>query len=254
MSQGIYIATSGSLLQERKLEVLANNLANASTPGYKEDKIAFKSYLMTSEMPVQPVQDLDNNLSTQDPGGAYAAMLTIETNFSQGDLQFTDNPLNLAMMGPGFFVVNTPQGERYTRQGTFSIDAKGQLVTSGGYPLKGKGLSDIRSGKLEIDTQGNLFLNGVPKGTLELVEFMNPQSALQKQGNNLYALQPQHDFPQKADKTIVKQGFLELANINSVKEMVNLIQVTRLYESFQKVIWSINESTGKAINEVGRLG
>jgi flagellar basal-body rod protein FlgG len=138
-----------------------------------------------------PIRGINDNSMGADLGGAYAILSAIVTDFSQGDLKPTNDPLNLALEGPGFFVVETPQGVRYTRNGAFSINGKGQLTTHEGYPLEGKGNSNLLSGALSIDSQGNISVDGDQKGSLKIVEFENSQEALQKQGDNLYVLKLQ---------------------------------------------------------------
>ena len=151
MSQGIYIALSGAKLQQRRLELLSNNLANASTTGYKTDNISAASFEVTLDEYMTDDGNF-NNLT-------YTKTGQVSTDFSKGSMKNTGSPLNLALDGPGFFVVETPFGERYTRQGDFSLNKDGELVTHEGYKVKGRGLSDLGDGNLHINSDGDVYLD-----------------------------------------------------------------------------------------------
>lgn len=137
MNNGIYGAVSGSLAAVNKLDVLANNLANVNTPGYKKDRIRFESVLAASGAPGRG-------------DGAREAPVLVEEryaiDFSVGDIRYTGNTFDLALDGEGFFVVNTPEGKAYTRQGNFRVDANGKLVTADGYEVLGEGLPSSSGG------------------------------------------------------------------------------------------------------------
>jgi len=238
MSQGIYIALSGAKLQERRLELLSNNLANASTTGYKSDNISASSF----EFALDESMTSDGNAYN----GTYTKTRQVSTDFSTGHIKNTGSPLNLALDGPGFFVVETPFGERYSRQGNFSLNKDGGLATSDGYKIKGKSLSDLGNGNVNIDSEGNVYLNGLKKGSIEIVEFEDKNS-LKKEGHSLFAKTRDDIREMKPENTAVKQGFLEMSNVNVVSEMVDMIEVNRLYEAYQKMIRTIDESTGQAI-------
>lgn len=241
MSQGIYIALSGAKLQQRRLELLSNNLANASTTGYKTDNLSATSF----EFVLDEHMTDDGNVYN----GTYTKTRQVSTDYSTGHIKNTGSPLNMAVDGPGFFVVETPFGERYSRQGNFSLNKDGELVTPDGYKVKGKSLSGLGNGTLSIDDDGNVYLNGLSKGSIEIVEFID-QNSLTKQGHNLFAKIRDDIRPTKPENSTVKQGFLEMSNVNVVSEMVDMIEVNRLYEAYQKMIRTIDESSGKAINEL----
>ena len=242
MSQGIYIALSGAKLQQRRLELLSNNLANASTTGYKTDNLSATSF----EFALDESMTDDGNVYN----GTYAKTRQVSTDYSTGHMKNTGAPLNLALDGPGFFVVETPFGERYSRQGSFSLNKDGELVTSDGYNIKGKRLSDLGTGDVNIDDEGNVYLNGLKKGSIKIVEF-NDQNFLRKEGHSLFAKTSDDVREMKPENTTVKQGFLEMSNVNVVSEMVDMIEVNRLYEAYQKMIRTIDESSGKALTLTG---
>ena len=144
MSQGIYIALSGAKLQQRRLEILSNNLANANTTGYKTDNISAASF----EIALDEYMTDDGNFNNL----TYTQTGQFSTDFSKGSMKNTGSPLNLALDGPGFFVVETPFGERYSRQGDLSLNKDGELVTPDGYNIKGKSLSNLGTGNINIDS------------------------------------------------------------------------------------------------------
>ena len=140
MNQGVYIALSGAKLQELRLEILANNLANSNTSGYKADKVTSRSFIFELERAVAGAdvsEGMDKPIKAY--SGVYSKTLHVGPDFSQGYLKFTGNPLNISLEGPGFIAVETPGGVRYTRQGVYDLNKKGDLVTSDGYYVRGKG-------------------------------------------------------------------------------------------------------------------
>jgi flagellar basal-body rod protein FlgG len=253
MHPGIYISLSGAKLQELRLDLAANNLANANTAGFKSEKISSRSFVFdlqratAGQMPSEDTAPPDNDLTPY--RGTYTKTAFVGTDFSQGDHKFTGNPFNISLNGPGFIAVETPQGTRYTRHGCFQLNSDGELVTSEGHLVKGRGLSDLGEGLFSVDTKGNVLIDGERTGEIEIVEFENPKTALRKQGHTLFA-PTGGGSPQDADNTVVKQGYEELPNISVVTEMVNLIELNRLYEAYQKSITTIDESTQKIINDV----
>jgi flagellar basal-body rod protein FlgG len=242
MNSGVYAALSGSLVAMRKLDVLANNLANVNTAGFKKDRLTFESLL-------PPV-------GTPSAGRSDAPVLANErlfTDFSPGPQRESGNPLDLALAGDGFFVVETPEGRRYTRQGNFSRDTAGQLVTAEGYPVRGTGGPlTISGGHIDINDKGEIRSDGIPVGTLEIVDFPRPY-ALEKLGNALFAPADPELRPQPIKGTAVRQGILEGANVEAVTEMIQLIETNRYFEACQKVIRSYDDLAAKAANELGRV-
>jgi len=226
MYPGIYIGLSGSVVQEDKLNTITHNLANVNTPGYKKDVMGFSQYFLS-------------------------ALQYLQTDFSPAPLFPTKNPFDLALEGRGFFTISTPNGVRYTRRGDFMLDLQHQLVTKDGYPVLGKKGSIIVNGEnFVVDTSGTIRVDGVPIDTLRIEDF--PEGTLlKKEANGLFA--PPLGVEPVPSKATVKQGYLESANVNVVEEMVNMIQTLRNYEACQKIIRSIDETVGKAVNEVGAI-
>ncbi|MBI5590585.1 MAG: flagellar basal-body rod protein FlgF [Deltaproteobacteria bacterium] len=249
MSGEISGILSGTMGQEMRLEVLSNNMANANTVGFKEDRV-FRIPKTPSSVwnNVSGARSKDlsiNNLSSL-PVGSF-------TNFEQGQLKETGNALDVALDGEGFFSVQTPQGLQYTRKGNFVLNSNGTLVTQDGYPVQGKGGGEIRitGQKVVVASNGDIMVDGVKADTLKIVDFANKKGLL-KIGNSLYSSQDPQDTGVSADNTLVQQGFIEASNVDPIKMMTEMIDVVRGYESYQKVLQSMNE-TNTRTNEIGKL-
>ncbi len=237
MNSGMYAAISGNLTAMRRLEVISNNLANAATPGFKSDQLQFESVLA------------DLKAGSQEP--VYSRE-TFYTDYSPGTMQKTDNALDLALQGDGFFVVNTPQGQAYTRQGSFQRGTGGRLVNADGYEVLGNnGPITIPGGRVEIGPNGVVTVNGVAAGTLSVVDFPKPYQ-LAKLGSGMFI--PANAQTAAGPSTAeVKQGFLESSNVSVVTEMARMIETSRYFETCTKAIRSYDEVTAKAANELGKV-
>jgi flagellar basal-body rod protein FlgG len=186
------------------------------------------------------------------PEEAYVVFTGIKTIFSQGDLRYTSNSLDLAINGDGFFVIETPQGEAYTRKGNFTLNNEGLLVTQNGLPVLGKGGTiTIRGSQVTIDSEGNIFAGDKRVATISVVDFSKPYP-LQKMGNSLFVLKNPQVEKITPPGTTIQQGHLELSNVQPTKAMVEMVEIIRAYESYQKVIQSLGDETLKILNEVGR--
>lgn len=251
MSGSIYMAASGALYNQRRLEVLSNNLANINTTGFKEEK----TYFRVDETPPAVREGLLNSaLTPSAPTSPLWQELESRTVFSQGGLKSTGNPLDLALDGDGFFCVQTPEGVRYTRNGSFTLNAEGELTTQDGFAVLGEGgaVALDAGAKITVDEAGNLAVDGVPAARLRLVEFEQPW-LLRRMGATLFA-PPETGAGEISPKRVsVRQGHLELSNVEAVRTMTEMIEVLRGYESYQRAIRQLDETQAKAINEVGRL-
>jgi flagellar basal-body rod protein FlgF len=227
MENALLIGLSRQAALTRQLDVIANNLANARTAGYKNEQLIFQEYLMPTAS-VEDLQGTDQNLS-------YVIDAGLNRDFSQGGLTRTDNPFDLAINGEGWFVVQTAQGERYTRAGEFSLNPQGQLVTQQGDQVLGEG-GPIVFGSSEtaitIASDGTISSSAGQKGRLRIVDF-EQQDLLQKQGGNLYRTD---QTPQPAALATVTQGAVEGSNVVAVKEIASMIDVTRAYVTTAKMI------------------
>jgi len=247
MIQGIYSATSGMVNSEIMLEVITNNLANVSTTGYKRDDLSFSG--MLNPLPSANVSALHLVSQSANLDGTTAKFVT---DFTQGELQRTDNPLDLALDGEGFLVIQHAKGIRYARGGSFSRDNAGQLVTADGYPVLGtNGTIQIQSGQVDIDGAGQVTVNGIPVDKLRLVDFQDKKGLI-KDGENTFVITDTNSTEEPA-ACEARQGFLELSNVSPVHEMVKMIECMRVYESYQKTVQSIHETLKKANEELGKI-
>ena len=237
MNSGMYAALTGNLSAQRRLDVISNNLANAGTTGFKADQIQFESVLANVKNPTQaPVFSNDR----------------YSTDYSPGALQRTENPLDVALEGDGFFVVNTPQGTAYTRQGNFHRGAGGRLVTADGYEVQGNnGPIVVAGGRIDIAGDGAVTVNGAVAGTLAKVDFPKPY-ALEKAGGGLFVPAGPQAAP-AATATEVKQGYLESSNVKVVVEMARMIEASRYFEICTKAVKSYDDMTARAANDLGKV-
>lgn len=256
MIRGLYTAASGLLAQLVQNDLAANNLANVNTAGYKKDLPTFRTF---PEVLIERLNDPDAgtsfNSAAQPPIigqlGTGVALERVYTVHQPGSLRETDNPLDLAIDGDGYFVIQTPQGERYTRNGAFHLDSSRQLVTLDGHPVLGEmGPVVIQRENFAINEDGQVVVDGTIVDRLRLVMPADP-SLMEKQGNNLFAVQQNQNLPGATAR--IRAGFLEMSNVNPVEEMVNIITVMRAYEANQKVIQAHDNLLDKAVNEVGRV-
>jgi flagellar basal-body rod protein FlgF len=248
MSGAIYAASSGAQAQRLRLEVLANNLANMSTPGFKADQPVFRI-----DPDAEPATHTDGSLL--DPGTGIELLPLIpvatHTDFAPGPMQPTGNALDVALQGEGFFSVQTESGIRYTRNGSFTMGPEGLLTTSEGHAvLGGGGEIAVDGGEVLIDANGGVHVNGQEVDRLRVVTFDDP-SRLRKIGASLFEAQEPDAVPNELERPDLRQGFLEMSNVEVVKTMTEMIEVLRGYEAYQKIIRTLDESAGQVINGVG---
>lgn len=233
-------ALEGLRILERRMEVLSNDMANVDTVGFKKQRVTFEEYLLS-----QP----------RDPARAAKGEV-VKTDFSQGTIHKTGNPLDLAIEGEGFFVVQTPAGKRYTRAGNFTLDARHQLVTQQGYPVLGGGapivLEDTTGKGIWLSIDGRFYVDETDAGQIDVVTFEDP-GRLEKAGANLY-VPTDYSGPEMPVQSSVRQGYLEDSNVNPVEAMVGLIDLYRAYEAEQKAVQIMDQLDGRAANDVGKTG
>lgn len=181
------------------------------------------------------------------------------TDHSQGKMKVTHSPLDFAIEGDGFFEVLTPAGVRWTRNGSFSIDGEGRLVTKSGHPVLIQGdqepeqrIIQIGNEKLNVTRQGDLFIGGNPVGKLAVVKFLD-ETHIRKEGSGLFHRHSQESIPVDAtNEARVHQGFLEASNVNVVEEMTDMIMAHRIFEATQQAVKAFDHMDDKLINGVGR--
>jgi flagellar basal body rod protein FlgG len=229
------------------LDMLANNLANASATGFKADREFYSTYASADA------------LAAEDAAGPPATQSPVVdrrwTDFSQGVIVPTGNPLDLALDGQGFFVAQSPSGAKYTRSGDFHIDRQGVLSTRDGDPVEGTDGKPIRldpAQPVEVSATGEIRQSGVVAGQLKLVQFTAPQS-LSKQGQNSFQLSVSDLKPIPAAAR-VHQGDVEAANVQPAETAVRLVSVMRQFEMLQKAMSLGNQMNQRAIQDVAKSG
>ncbi|MGL4362134.1 MAG: flagellar basal-body rod protein FlgF [Cellulosilyticaceae bacterium] len=253
MIRGLYTAATGMNAQSKKMDVISNDLANVNTTGYKKEEVIIASFpevLVTRLGAHNPLED--KKMGSVSLG---VKVDEVYTQFKQGSLINTNGMTDLAIEGGGFFVVNTPAGEAYTRDGSFSINAEGNLVTKEGYSVMGKngpialGSSFLQEGgDLIISENGEISINGGVVDKLDIAVFEDTRSLTKIEDNLLLSTGVRKEFDGK-----VIQGFLEASTVNPVTAMVDMITVSRAYAASQKVIQTHDTILGKAVNEIARV-
>ena len=254
---GLYTAMSGGTATSKQLDITANNLANINTNAYKKDKTIFKEQLAKinfEDITQAQAEDAEFPPRVLPIDKHNVLVEETYTDFTQGMLEKTNNPLNVALNGKGFFKVNTPQGIRYTRDGNFIISKDGILVTSDGYSVLDENENEIELGNkktITINENGSIYSDKQEVGKLATISFNNLAS-LKKIGKNLYE-QTDKNATEIQSEASVLQGFLESSNVNPVEEMVNLISLQRQFELNGKAIESFSETDKKATGDLGRV-
>jgi len=239
MDRGLYIAASGMLAELTRQDQIANDLANASTPGYKADtssQEAFGQLLLKNNATGQPIGTV----------GLGARIATTTTDLTPAPLAETGNDLDLGIDGQGFFAVQTPQGRRYTRDGQLDVDPSGRLQTATGYLVLDTANRPIKVGSadgLTIGENGAVARNGRAIATLGVVSLSAPV----KQGDTLFAGTP----GARPAGTAVRQGFLEGSGVNATTAMVEMLTSLRTYQSDQQAIQAIDETLKAGIQAGG---
>lgn len=234
MSSGIYIATAGAVAQSNALDATSNNIANASTAGFHGDRITFREAL---------TQAKSADMSVVGAG-------TTRVDGQTGALTQTDNPLDLALEGDGMFAVQTPNGPRYTRAGNFQLDDARRVVNADGFQVRGEGGAAItippEAQLIAVGADGTVTADGAQVGKLELATFQPKQ--LKREGASLFSAtgKPTADEPPK-----IRSGMLEASNVNVVRGVVDLVKVSRAYESLMRVIQGYHDVESRAARDLG---
>ncbi len=263
MIRGLYTAASGMLHGQKRLDVAANNLANVTTPGFKQEIMVSKAYPENDmyqtgdnqkELPMGTVDDppyigqLNTGVASD---GGY-------TNYTQGSLRKSQNPLDLAILGDGFFTIQLENGnEVYTRNGAFRINSENQLVTSKGVQVMGEnGPLTVNPNIKELAVTGDGTIvdgNNQVLGKLEITQFENLQK-LRNMGQNFYRQGPNNPIVDQADRKDfkIKQGALERSNTKPIKHVVRMIELNRLYNMQGDVMNKQNKALAQAIKTIGK--
>ena len=251
MVRGLYIAGTGMMLQRRQMEIITNNIANADTTGYKKDFLVSHSF---DQVMVRRITD------TRTLGGSahFVGALHLGTqvdqkhiDFTEGNIETTLRNTDFALIGDAFFVIGTTEGERFTKNGAFYVDNEGYLVDGNANFLLGQnGPIYVGGTNFTVSEEGVITIDNQIVDTIRVVSFADNQ-ALRKQGSSLFFTT---EAPMAQTNPFrMMQGALEASNVDIGREMVNMITLYRTYETNQRMLTLIDESVGRAVNDIGRL-
>jgi len=232
------------LLQEM-MDNTAHNLSNANTTGFKKSLMASIAQVdINRNDELKLHQDEDHQMSEN------------YIDYSQGSMLLTDNPFDLALENSGFFEVETQNGTRYTRNGSFTRNGMGDLVTLQGYKVLDENKRPINldeAADFSVSASGRIYTDGKEIAKLSIVDFADKRNELGREGFNLYYSKTGSE-PEQVFNATVKQGFLETSNVSVVDSMVEMIRFQRNYEANQKSVQSEDDTLNKAVNDIGRVG
>jgi flagellar basal-body rod protein FlgF len=252
MIKGLYSAVSAMVMNANRQQVISHNIANIQTPGFKQILTTVQDFMQnqavytSGNLQSRPVEYVGTLGLGSQVGPDYI-------DFGAGAMQNTNNPLDFALQGNGFFTVKTPDGNRYTRDGRFLRDADNTLVTVDGFQVlddAGQAI-ELPDGEVSVTQDGAISVNGTAVATLGIGVFTAPETELQHTEGNLFtgpAASTSEEVPQ------VVQGYLESSNANVSQLMTQLVEVGRSYEAAQKLVQSQDELLGKTIASLGRIG
>ena len=245
MVNGLYSARNGMMLLQEMMDNTTHNLSNANTTGFKKSLMASIAQVDIERNDEQKLhQDEDHQMSEN------------YIDYSQGSLLQTENHFDLALETQGFFEVETENGVRYTRNGSFTLNGMGDLVTLQGNRVldeTGNPINLEDHADFSVSSSGRVFADGAEVAKLSIVDFENKRFELGREGYNLY-YSKNGTLPEQAMNATVKQGFLETSNVSVVDSMVEMIRFQRNYEANQKSVTSEDETLQKAVTEIGRVG
>jgi flagellar basal-body rod protein FlgF len=239
-----YTALSGQLGAMKAMEVTANNLANMTTPGFRAERVQFETVVSKEYSKLSAgMTNTDVRMPSYSSPASFLNIRGTFTDLSQGGIETSGNPLDVAIQGPGLFVVNTPDGERYTRAGNFTLDATGRLVTQQGHAVQGSsGDILINGSEVSVTASGEVIVDQTQVAQLRLVD-AKPGTLLRESGMLFKIAEGQ--AVADVEKIQVQGGALEGSNVNAVRELTDMIMASRLFESFQK-----SQESGSRMSEL----
>jgi flagellar basal-body rod protein FlgF len=244
MDNALYVGLSRQILLRREMDIVANNIANLDTNGFKVESLMHKT------QPQEPAFTLGGPRPVK-----FVAADGVARDFCQGSLTKTDAPLDMAIEGKGFFQVQSPNGPRFTRDGRFTLDPNGRLVTQAGLAVLDDGGGEIvvdpEKGELQIGPDGSMSQGDERVGKVGMFAFANP-GALEKSGDNLYR-NVSNLIPQPAADARLRQGMLEASNVKPVLEITRMVEVSRAYEQTAKMMDSEADLSRRAVERLGRV-
>ncbi len=242
METSAYIALSRQAALRREIGVIANNLANMNTTAYKGEKMVFVEHLVES-------RSSDSFIPTK---LAFVRDVAQIRNLAEGPIQSTNNPLDMAIKGEGYFVIQTPEGDRFSRNGRFQLDEESQLVTQHGYPVHSSSGTPFffspEDTEISIARDGTVYTNNGELGKIKLVKFESEQHLQKRVGGLLVTDQT----PEDVENPVILQGALENSNVNPILELTNMITVHRAYDSVRNFIDKEDERTRKMIQAMNQ--
>jgi len=243
MENAVYVALSRQMILRRQMDVVANNIANADTTSFKLEKIIIN----TDQQQAANTPDFDDPLS-------YVLDVAVARDFAQGALARTGGTFDLGIEGDAFFKIAHPEGDRYTRDGRFSLNDQGMLVTKSGLPVQGSGgeiVLDPKRGEPKVAGDGTISQEGAVVGKLELVRF-EALSGLSKTGDGLYKNES-NIAASAAPDALIRQGTLESSNVQPVLEITNMIEINRAYEQIARIMDQTSELNRRSVERLGKL-
>jgi len=259
MQNAMYSALFGALTNEHRMNSIANNLANVNTTGYKRDMLAFRDTfaLYAHDQIMEPIPNLRHDPLFPEAQHMARPRMAVEiTDFQQAGLKISGSPFDVAISGPGFFQVETPDGPLLTRNGHFRLTAEGTLITEQGYPVLGEGGQIMVPGGVRnftIAEDGRIFADNELAGQIALVG-VTDETGLEKLGHNLF--RPRDGSGAEITETppgsFLAQGYLETANVDAVYEMVNMIEAQRQFEAYAKIMQTSQTIDSEVSQKVGR--
>lgn len=248
MLKGLYSAATGMHASEARQAVTANNIANASTVGFRGQAPVQKGFYSYFAGKLKTPPQFNRQTA---PGGGVRMDETY-TNTANGPIAVTGDRLHVALMGPGYFVVDTPEGDRFMRNGKFAVNAEGELMTADGNTVQGAGggAITVNGANVVINEDGTVIVDGIPQGRIRVVEFEDPHM-LTRQGETLYAASAEAlRTSAEAANTQVVHKSLEMSNVSMPKEIINMTLGLRAYEANQRVVVAVDETMRRLIEQV----
>jgi flagellar basal-body rod protein FlgF len=243
MDNSFMVGLSAQQVLRQRMDVTANNLANMTTAGFKAERLVMR------ELSERPAAASDNPAEI-----AFVDAWMLQRDFSTGPLEQTGNPLDLAIEGEGFFVVQTADGEAYTRDGRFALNDQGEVITHTGQLVLGEGgplAIDPEAGPISVSREGTLSQNGTQVGTFRTVAFDTP-AALEKVGDNLWRATDEQ--PRAPENSRIAAGFVEGSNVNAVAELTQMIEISRAYQAVSRMIAESDELRSTSIETLSQVG
>jgi flagellar basal-body rod protein FlgF len=253
MIKGLYAAASAMIANFNRQSLLAHNAANVDTPGFKETLTSLQTF-RNSAVTTQPAASLNASILQSIGSVGLGVDTTPETtDFAPGGLQSSTQPLDLAVNGNGFFRVKTPNGERYTRDGRFTRDSAGTLVTVDGYPVlnnSGAAITFTQDGVIAVAGDGTISVNGATVGQVGLAVFKDPKTALTRDLPNVFSA---NTAPTTTGGGTIQQYYIEMSNADPTNLLTQMTTVSRAYEAAQKLVSIQDDLLGQSLQSIGRL-